>query len=171
MIDHPNNRFCTFLDCLPTKLGRIAVQQIQQQCFGTIGVNNTAYWSVKNWQQKKSVIPREFHHRIDSIAKSIYMMYISDLYAGAELDSQTVFFISLFNNTSIMTEEKTTIFLERAKRRVSQEELANSVGTSNQAISKLENGKYPSVRLELALKIANYFGKKIEDFQEFQFAK
>ena len=43
-----------------------------------------------------------------------------------------------------------------------QEELANIVGVSRQTIISIEKGKYnPSILL--AFKIANHFGKKIEE--------
>lgn len=50
----------------------------------------------------------------------------------------------------------------RKDRGLNQEELAASLGVSRQTIISLEKGRYnPS--LQLAFKIANYFGKQIED--------
>jgi len=50
----------------------------------------------------------------------------------------------------------------RLKYGLTQEQLAKALGVSRQTISAIENGKYcPS--LELALKIAKFFGVKVED--------
>ncbi len=51
--------------------------------------------------------------------------------------------------------------LRKAKNE-KQEDLANAVGVSRQTIISIEKGKYnPSILL--AFKIANHFGKRIED--------
>jgi len=53
------------------------------------------------------------------------------------------------------------IALFRAERGVSRRELAEAVGVNNQTIGYLERGDYkPS--LELALKIARFFGVNVE---------
>jgi len=53
------------------------------------------------------------------------------------------------------------IALFRAERGVSRRELAEAVGVNNQTIGYLERGDYkPS--LELALKIARFFGVTVE---------
>lgn len=58
---------------------------------------------------------------------------------------------------------KNSIKVERAIKNLTQDELARLVGVSRQTINAMELGKYvPST--VLALKIANVFGKKIEDF-------
>ena len=50
----------------------------------------------------------------------------------------------------------------RAKRGLTQEELATGVGVTRVTINYIENGEYrPS--LELAFLLAKFFGKKIED--------
>ena len=50
----------------------------------------------------------------------------------------------------------------RAMKRITQEELALSLGVTRQTIHAIENGKYnPS--LELAFKVAKYFAKTIEE--------
>ena len=50
----------------------------------------------------------------------------------------------------------------RRARGIRQEELADTLGVSRQAIGSLENGRYnPSILL--AFKIARYFGMQIED--------
>lgn len=50
----------------------------------------------------------------------------------------------------------------RKIRNEKQEDLANSVGVSRQTIISIEKGKYnPSILL--AFKIANHFGKSIEE--------
>jgi len=50
----------------------------------------------------------------------------------------------------------------RKQRGLRQEDLAEALEVSRQTIGSIENGRYnPS--LNLAFKIANYFGMKIED--------
>jgi DNA-binding XRE family transcriptional regulator len=62
------------------------------------------------------------------------------------------------------------IALFRAERGMSRRELADAVGVNNQTIGYLERGDYkPS--LELAMKIAAYFGVPVEllfSFQRFE---
>jgi putative transcriptional regulator len=55
-----------------------------------------------------------------------------------------------------------TIRVERAKKRITQAELAKQVHVSRQTIHAIENGKFVPSTL-LALKIARYFGVSIED--------
>ena len=55
-----------------------------------------------------------------------------------------------------------TIRVERAIRRISQQDLANAIGVSRQTIFAIENEKFiPST--ELALKLSAYFGKSVND--------
>lgn len=55
-----------------------------------------------------------------------------------------------------------TIRVERAKRRISQAKLAEKIQVSRQTIHAIETGKFiPSTIL--ALKIAKYFGVKLEE--------
>ena len=55
-----------------------------------------------------------------------------------------------------------TIRVERAKKRITQAELAKQVEVSRQTIHAIETGKFvPST--VLALKIAQYFGITFED--------
>lgn len=50
----------------------------------------------------------------------------------------------------------------RKERKVSQQDFAQYLGVTRQTISSLENGRYnPSILL--AMKIARYFGKSVED--------
>lgn len=57
---------------------------------------------------------------------------------------------------------KTNIHELRRERNISQEILAESVGVRRETISLLERGKYnPS--LKLAMEIALFFGKSIEE--------
>ena len=50
----------------------------------------------------------------------------------------------------------------RARRRITQGELAEAVGVSRQTIISIENGRYdPS--LDLAFRLATYFDMSIED--------
>ncbi|MGN0779625.1 MAG: helix-turn-helix transcriptional regulator [Aristaeellaceae bacterium] len=50
----------------------------------------------------------------------------------------------------------------RREKRMSQEELADAVGTTRQTITSIETGKYVA-SLSLAHRIARYFGLTIED--------
>ena len=55
-----------------------------------------------------------------------------------------------------------TIRVERAKKRMTQAELAEKVNVSRQTIHSIETGKFvPST--VLALKIAQFFNVKLED--------
>ena len=57
---------------------------------------------------------------------------------------------------------KNSIKLERVLRKVSQQELAETVGVSRQTIYAIENGKFiPST--ELALRISAFFGKTVNE--------
>ncbi|HOD86429.1 MAG TPA: helix-turn-helix transcriptional regulator [Methanoculleus sp.] len=57
---------------------------------------------------------------------------------------------------------KNRIKVYRAMHNLTQEALANAVGVTRQTILAIEKGKYdPS--LELAFKIARYFGASIEE--------
>ena len=65
---------------------------------------------------------------------------------------------------------KTRIRELRKARKLSQEELAEAVGTTRQTITSIEVGKY-TASLPLAWKIAHFFGLTIEevfDFSEFE---
>ena len=65
---------------------------------------------------------------------------------------------------------KTRIRELRKARKLSQEELADAVGTTRQTITSIEVGKY-TASLPLAYKIARFFGLTIEevfDFSEFE---
>lgn len=60
---------------------------------------------------------------------------------------------------------KNTIKVERARRDITQEELAEKVGVSRQTIHSIEKGKYvPST--VLALKLARYFSVTVEELFE-----
>lgn len=57
---------------------------------------------------------------------------------------------------------KNTIRVELAIKDITQQDLAVAVGVSRQTINSIESGKYvPST--VLALKIASYFGKTVND--------
>lgn len=54
------------------------------------------------------------------------------------------------------------IRVERAIKRVSQQEVADAIGVSRQTIFSIENNKYiPST--ELALRLSAYFGKTVNE--------
>ena len=60
-----------------------------------------------------------------------------------------------------------TIRVERAKKRMTQAQLADEVEVSRQTIHAIETKKYvPST--VLALKIAKYFGVKLEEIFELE---
>ena len=61
---------------------------------------------------------------------------------------------------------KTKIRELRKERKLSQEELADAVGTTRQTITSIEVGKY-TASLPLAYKIARFFGLTIEDVFDF----
>lgn len=61
---------------------------------------------------------------------------------------------------------KNNIRLLRKARKLSQEELAEAVGTTRQTITSIEVGKY-TASLPLAYKIARYFGQTIEEVFDF----
>ena len=57
----------------------------------------------------------------------------------------------------------------RKANKISQAELSDEMGVTRQTIISLEKGRY-NVSLELAFKIARYFGKTIEEvfiFEEY----
>ena len=57
---------------------------------------------------------------------------------------------------------KNNIRVERAIRKITQQDLAVIIGVSRQAINAIELGKYiPST--VLALKIVRFFGKSVEE--------
>ena len=61
---------------------------------------------------------------------------------------------------------KTRIRELRKARKLSQEELADAVGTTRQTITSIEVGKY-TASLPLAYKIARFFGLNIEEVFDF----
>lgn len=60
---------------------------------------------------------------------------------------------------------KNKIKVERAKRRITQDELAKAVGSNQPTINRIETGK-SGLKLCVAMKIAKYFDKNIEDIFE-----
>ena len=61
---------------------------------------------------------------------------------------------------------KTRIRSLRKQRKLSQDELAQAVGTTRQTITSIEVGKF-TASLVLAYKIAKYFGLAIEEVFDF----
>ena len=57
---------------------------------------------------------------------------------------------------------ETRIQILRKANKISQAELADALSVTRQTISSLEKGRY-NASLELAHKIAKYFGKSIEE--------
>ena len=64
------------------------------------------------------------------------------------------------------TKMRTKIAQLRKERKISQEELAQAVGVTRQTITSIEVEKY-TASLVLAYKIAQYFGKSIEEVFDF----
>ena len=57
---------------------------------------------------------------------------------------------------------KNNIRVERARLRISQQELADAIGVTRQTVYAIENDKFiPST--ELALKMSAYFGKTVNE--------
>ena len=57
---------------------------------------------------------------------------------------------------------KNNIRVERARLRISQQELADAIGVTRQTIYAIENDRFiPST--ELALKMSAYFGKTVNE--------
>ena len=57
---------------------------------------------------------------------------------------------------------KNNIRVARAERRMTQQQLADSIGVSRQTVNAIESGRFiPST--VLALKVARLFGKPVED--------
>lgn len=61
---------------------------------------------------------------------------------------------------------RTKIAQLRKERKISQEELAQAVGVTRQTITSIEVEKY-TASLVLAYKIAQFFGKSIEEVFDF----
>lgn len=57
---------------------------------------------------------------------------------------------------------KNTIKVERAIKDITQQDLAVAIGVNRQTINSIESGRYVPSTL-LALKIAAYFGKTVND--------
>ena len=60
---------------------------------------------------------------------------------------------------------KNSIHVERAKKGITQQELAEGVGTSRQTIHLLESGK-TDPKISLMVRIAHYFKLKVSDIIE-----
>lgn len=62
---------------------------------------------------------------------------------------------------------KNTLRVERAKKNITQQDLAEEIGVSRQTINSIESGKYvPST--VLSLKIARYFKLAVDDIFELE---
>lgn len=62
---------------------------------------------------------------------------------------------------------KNQIKVERARKNITQGDLADALQVSRQTINALETGKFVPSTL-LALKMARYFGCKVEDIFEIE---
>lgn len=62
---------------------------------------------------------------------------------------------------------KNKVQILRKSRRITQEELAKTVGVTRQTIISIENGKY-TASLALAMKIARIFGHTVEEVFELE---
>ena len=61
---------------------------------------------------------------------------------------------------------KTTIRVERARYKISQDQLANAISTSRQTVHAIEVGKNKQPNVAVMMKIAMFFGLKVEDFYD-----
>lgn len=62
---------------------------------------------------------------------------------------------------------KNLVKVERARKNITQMELAEAIGVSRQTIHAIETGKFVPSTL-LALKMARYFGCTVEDIFELE---
>ena len=62
---------------------------------------------------------------------------------------------------------RNTVKVERAKRDITQADLAEQVNVSKQTILSIEKGKFAPSAV-LAMKIARYFNVKVEDIFELE---
>ena len=62
----------------------------------------------------------------------------------------------------VQNELQNTLKVQRARRGVTQEELAAAVGVTRKTINTIENGVYTPSTV-LALRLARYFGVPVED--------
>ena len=62
---------------------------------------------------------------------------------------------------------KNSIKVERAKKNITQEELANRIQISRQSVNAIETGKFVPSTI-LALKIARYFDTTVEQIFELE---
>jgi putative transcriptional regulator len=62
---------------------------------------------------------------------------------------------------------KNSIKVERAKKNITQEELANRIQISRQSVNAIETGKFVPSTI-LALKIARYFDATVEQIFELE---
>ena len=65
------------------------------------------------------------------------------------------------------TKVTNNLYVERAKLRITQEDLAKKIGTTRQTIHLLESGK-TDPKLSLALKIAGFFKVRVTDIFGYQ---
>jgi putative transcriptional regulator len=62
---------------------------------------------------------------------------------------------------------KNTIKVERAKKSISQDDLAKEIGVSRQTINSIERGRFVPSTI-LALKLAKFFECSVEDIFELE---
>ena len=62
---------------------------------------------------------------------------------------------------------KNNIRVERAIKRITQQQLAEAIGVSRQTVNAIEAGKYAPSAV-LALKMSSVFGKPVNDFFELE---
>lgn len=82
------------------------------------------------------------------------------------LHGQAFFYPSVSTFIIASVRMKTKIRELRKAQKLSQEELADAVGTTRQTITSIEVGKY-TASLPLAYKIARFFGLTIEEVFDF----
>lgn len=116
-----------------------------------------SYSQFRNWSLGNSVIPITFHVKINNAATIIAAKIITT-FLGINANKPQ---INLFKM------EKTSIRIELAKKEMQQKDLARALSLNENTLSAIINRKKKTIDLKLAKSIADFFGKKIEDFKEF----
>lgn len=152
-IKRNNTAFITFVRSLSDTRANQLRWLIQRKT----KIDLTHRWG--NWLNAKASVPEHIHQQVNEASLTIARLMLRNILPELDTDNLS---LNLFTTMR----EKTTIKVERAKLSVTQSELAKAVNVSQQAIANIESRK-AAVRASTAIKIAQFFGKQVEDFQEF----